>query len=108
MPQFDVTVKEIAEELIGKAQARYLECRNYWDAHGTSLWRDPSFIDLGKTKTIELWEKTLEYQFTDGKPFTVSMWSICADGEELSLGGEVMRFKPFKDKIRLNVCIGSG
>lgn len=108
MSEFKVETRVVSKETIAECIAKKIECRNYWDSHGRKVPYDPSVIEFDTPRKIELVEKVIEYVFPNAPSHTSTFWYLFADGEDLNIQGDVMRFKPFKTKLKVEVCVGTG
>lgn len=50
--KFDVETKELSRELITEGYTRRVDCKNYWDSHGTKYWEADTSYPLEGGKKI--------------------------------------------------------
>ena len=108
--KLDITTKEIGRKLLHEGYTKKVECKNYWDSHGTRVEYAPTQYKFDREKKFEIWEVETEtyypaldmtQQYTD--------WRILVEGEKLDPNlGWIMEYDHLKTKLKLDCCVGCG
>lgn len=105
--KFDIEVKDLSRELIAEGYTRRVDCKNYWDSHGTKYWRADTSYPLEQDRKFELYRVIREFSCKYSSPYTAEFFFLYINGELLDVG-EIMEFRELKTKLKLTCCIGSG
>lgn len=106
--KLDIQSKVLSRTKLAECVSKRIECANYWNSHGRKVWYDPTAYDYDEPKKVELFEKVIEHTYPDASKYEFTVWELFVGGERLEGLGEIMRFKPFKTKIKLQCCVGCG
>ena len=108
--KLDITTKEISRKLLHEGYTKKVECKNYWDSHGTRVEYAPTQYKFDSEKKFELWEVETEtfypainhtQRYTD--------WRLVVEGKPLDPNlGWVMEYAHLKTKLKLDCCVGCG
>ena len=108
--KLDITTKEISRKLLHEGYTKKVECKNYWDSHGTRVEYAPTQYKFDREKKFEIWEVETEtfypalnhiQRYTD--------WRILVEGEKLDPNlGWIMEYDHLKTKLKLDCCVGCG
>ena len=108
--KLDITTKEIGRKLLHEGYTKKVECKNYWDSHGTRVEYAPTQYKFDREKKFESWEVETEtfypalnhtQRYTD--------WRILVEGEKLDPNlGWIMEYDHLKTKLKLDCCVGCG
>lgn len=108
--KLDITTKEIGRKLLHEGYTKKVECKNFWDSHGTRVEYAPTQYKFDREKKFEIWEVETEtfypalnhtQRYTD--------WRILVEGEKLDPNlGWIMEYDHLKTKLKLDCCVGCG
>jgi hypothetical protein len=106
----DIKTKELSRTLLHEGYTKKVECKNYWDSHGTRVEYARTQYKFDREKKFEIWEVVTEtyypsidltQQHTD--------WRLLVEGEKLDPDmGWVMGYDHLKTKLKLDCCVGCG
>lgn len=109
MPTIDgITTKEISREKLCEGVTQKVECKNFWDSHGTRFEYAATQHQFDRPKKFEIWKVIGEtfYSAID-HVHQWEYWNIYIDGRLLEVG-ELVGYRILKTKIKLDCCIGAG
>ena len=105
----DITTKELSRKLLYEGYTKKIECKNYWDSHGTRVDWDPTQHKFDSEKKFEIWEiETETYYPAINYNQTSVYWKLLVDGESLPNLGWIMGYDHLKTKLKLDCCVGCG
>ena len=106
----NITSKEISRELLYEGYTKKIECKNYWDSHGTRIEYAPTQYKFDREKKFEIWSVETEtyYPAIDYTHASVD-WYLKVEGEKLDPNlGWIMEYDHLKNKLKLDCCVGCG
>ena len=106
----DITTKEISRKLLYEGFTKKVECKNFWDSHGTRVEYAPTQYKFDREKKFEIWEvETETYYPAIDYTQTTTDWRLLVEGEKLDLNlGWIMEYDHLKTKLKLDCCVGCG
>ena len=105
-----ITSKEISRTLLHEGFTKKVECKNYWDSHGTRVECTPTQYKFDQEKKFEIWEVVIEthYPFIN-RTQTSTDWRLVVEGKPLDPNlGWVVGYDHLKTKLKLDCCVGCG
>ena len=105
--KFDIETKELSRELVAEGYTKRVDCKNYWDSHGTKYWEGITSYPLEQDRKFELYRVIREYNFKYTGPYPAEFLFLYIDGQQLDVG-EIVEFRELKTKLKLTCCIGAG
>lgn len=98
----------LSQELLHEGYTKKVECKNYWDSHGTRIEYAPTQHKFDCEKKFEIYKVVIETTYST-LDFThqSEWWKLYIDGKELDVG-EIMSYDHLKTKLKLDCCIGAG
>ena len=108
--RFDITTKEISRTLLLEGFTKKVECKNYWDSHGTRIECAPTQYIFDREKKFEIWEVVTEtYCPSTNCTQTYTDWKLIVEGRPLDHNlGRIMGYAHLKTKLKLDCCMGCG
>ena len=108
--KLDITTKEISRTLLHEGYTKKVECKNYWDSHGTRVEYAPTQYKFDREKKFEIWEVVTEtYYPAIGLTQQYTDWRLLVEGDKLDPDmGWVMAYDHLKTKLKLDCCVGCG
>ncbi len=103
----DLDIKTISRELVCEGFTKKVECKNYWDSHGTKVWQADTQHAFDFPKKFELYREVREYNFEYVPKQTFEFLFLYIEGKLLDVG-EITEFRELKTKVKLQCCIGAG
>lgn len=108
--ELNITTKEISRTLLHEGFTKKIECKNYWDSHGTRVEYAPTQYKFDFEKKFEIWEVVTEthYPAIDYTQTCVD-WILIVEGESLDPNlGWIVSYTHLKTKLKLDCCVGTG
>lgn len=105
--KLDVKKRELSRKLLTTGYTKKVDCKNYWDSHGTKYWEADTSYPLERERKFEIVNVVTEWLFENSSPYITEDWELYIDGQRLSVG-EIMGYQVLKTKLKLTCCIGSG
>jgi hypothetical protein len=108
--KLDITTKELSRSLIYAGYTKKIDCKNFWDSHGTKVPYAPTQYQFDREKNFEIWEVVTETHYP-GINFTQTTvdWLLLVEGKKLDPNlGWIERFTHLKTKLKLECCVGCG
>lgn len=108
--KLDITTKEIGRKLLHEGYTKKVECKNYWDSHGTRVEHATTQYRFDREKKFEIWEVETETFYPSlNMSQKYTDWRLLVEGEKLDPDmGWVMGYDHLKTKLKLDCCIGCG
>ena len=106
----NITSKEISRTLLHEGYTKKVECKNYWDSHGTRVEYAPTQYKFDREKKFEIWAVETEtyYPAIDYTQVSVD-WYLVVEGKDLDPNlGWIMEYDHLKTKLKLDCCVGCG
>ncbi len=105
-----ITSKEISRTLLHEGFTKKVECKNYWDSHGTRVEYAPTQYRFDSEKKFEIWEVVTETHYPAiNHTQTYTDWKLVVEGKPLDPNlGWVMAYDHLKTKLKLDCCVGCG
>lgn len=106
----NITSKEISRSLLHEGYTKKVECKNYWDSHGTRVEYAPTQYKFDREKKFEIWEVISEtyYPAIDHTQIYTN-WYLAVEGKDLDPNlGWIMGYDHLKTKLKLDCCVGCG
>lgn len=102
--------KEISRTLLLEGFTKKVECKNYWDSHGTRIECAPTQYTFDREKKFEIWEVVTEtYCPSTNYTQTYTDWKLVVEGRLLDPDlGQIMGYAHLKTKLKLDCCIDYG
>lgn len=106
----DITTKELSRSLLHEGYTKKVECKNYWDSHGTRIEYAPTQYKFDCEKKFEIWEVITEtYYPAIDYTMKYTNWYLKVEGNELDPNiGWIMSYAHLKTKLKLDCCVGTG
>ena len=106
----NITTKELSRELLYEGYTKKVDCKNYWDSHGTRIEHAPTQYTFDTEKKFEIWEiETETYYPAIDYTQTSTYWKLLVEGKDLDPNlGWIMGYDHLKTKLKLDCCIGCG
>ena len=106
----DVTSKEISRKLLYQGLTKKIECKNYWDSHGTRVEYAPTQYKFDREKKFEIWEIITETHYAAINNTQIyTDWKLIVDGKPLDPNlGWIVGYSHLKTKLKLDCCVGCG
>lgn len=106
--KLDIVSKELSRELLVEGSTLKVECKNYWDSHGTRFDQAITQHKFDSEKKFEIW-KVVRETFYPSINFShqVEWWELYIEGKPLNVG-EITSYKVLKTKLKLDCCVGAG
>jgi hypothetical protein len=106
----DITTKELSRSLLHDGYTKKVECKNYWDSHGTRIEYAPTQYKFDCEKKFEIWEVITEtYYPAIDYTMKYTNWYLKVEGNELDPNiGWIMSYTHLKTKLKLDCCVGTG
>jgi hypothetical protein len=105
-----IKTKELSRSLIYAGYTKKIDCKNFWDSHGTKVPYAPTQYQFDREKNFEIWEVVTETHYP-GINFTQTTvdWLLLVEGKKLDPNlGWIERFTHLKTKLKLDCCVGTG
>ena len=105
-----ITTKEIFRMLRLEGFTKKVECKNYWDSHGTRIECAPTQYTFDREKKFEIWEVVTEtyYPLTNYTQTRTDL-ELIVEGRLLDPDlGRIMSYDHLKTKLKLDCCIDCG
>ena len=102
-----ITTKEVSRTLLHEGFTKKVECKNYWDSHGTRIECAPTQYTFDREKKFEIWEVVTEtyYPSTNYTQTYVDL-ELVVEGRLLDPDlGRIMSYGHLKTKLKLDCCI---
>ena len=108
--RFDITTKEISRALLHEGFTKKVECKNYWDSHGTRIECAPTQYAFDREKKFEIWGVVTEtYYPSTNYTQTCTDLELVVEGRPLDPDlGRIMGYAHLKTKLKLDCCIDYG
>ena len=108
--RFDITTKEIFRMLRLEGFTKKVECKNYWDSHGTRIECAPTQYAFDREKKFEIWEVVTEtYCPSTNCTQTCTDLELVVEDRPLDPDlGRIMGYDHLKTKLKLDCCMGCG
>ena len=108
--RFDITTKEISRTLLHEGFTKKVECKNYWDSHGTRIECAPTQYAFDREKKFEIWEVVTEtYCPSTNCTQTRTDLELIVEGRLLDPDlGRIMGYDHLKTKLKLDCCVDYG
>ena len=105
-----ITTKEISRMLRLEGFTKKVECKNYWDSHGTRIECAPTQYAFDREKKFEIWEVVTEtYCPSTNCTQTCTDLELVVEGRPLDPDlGRIMGYVHLKTKLKLDCCISYG
>lgn len=105
-----ITTKEISRTLLHEGFTKKVECKNYWDSHGTHIECAPTQYTFDREKEFEIWEVVTEtYYPSVNYTQTSTDWEIVVEGKPLDPDlGRVIGYHHLRTKLKLDCCMSRG
>ena len=105
-----ITTKEIFRMLRLEGFTKKVECKNYWDSHGTHIECAPPQYTFDREKKFEIWEVVTEtYYPSTNCTQTCTDLELVVEGRPLDPDlGRIMGYAHLKTKLKLDCCMGCG
>jgi hypothetical protein len=100
--------KLIERELLVEGFTKKVECKNYWDSHGTRFDRADTQLKFDCEKKFEIYKEVYEYYFDFVPTQTWEFWHLYIDGQKVDDLGEITSYHALKTKLKLDCCVGAG
>ena len=106
----NITTKEIGRTLLHEGYTKKIECKNYWDSHGTRVEYAPTQYKFDREKKFEIWAvETETYYPALNMTQKYVDWRLLVEGETLDPNlGWLMEYDHLKTKLKLDCCVGCG
>lgn len=106
----DIITKEISRTLLLEGFTKKVECKNYWDSHGTRIECAPTQYIFDREKKFEIWEVVTEtYCPSTNCTQTCTDLELVVEGRLLGPDrGRIMGYDHLKTKLKLDCCMGCG
>ena len=103
-----ITSKEISRTLLHEGFTKKVECKNYWDSHGTRIECAPTQYTFDREKKFEIWEVVTEtYCPSTNCTQTCTDLELVVEGRPLDPNfGRIMSYGHLKTKLKLDCCMG--
>ena len=100
----------ISRELLVEGFTKKVECKNYWDSHGTRVDYAPTQYKFDREKKFEIWEVVTETHYPSiNHTQTSTYWKLLVEGKEFDPNlGWLMGYNHLKTKLKLDCCVGCG
>lgn len=105
-----IIAKEVSRTLLHEGFTKKVECKNYWDSHGTRIECAPTQYTFDREKKFEIWEVVTEtYCSSTNYTQTYVDWELVVEGKPLDPNlGRIMGYAHLKTKLKLDCCIDCG
>ena len=105
-----IITKEISRMLRLEGFTKKVECKNYWDSHGTRIECAPTQYTFDREKKFEIWEVVTETYYSSTNCTQIyTDWKLVVEGRPLDPDlGRVMGYAHLKTKLKLDCCIDYG
>jgi hypothetical protein len=106
----DITTKELSRRLLYAGYTKKIDCKNYWDSHGTKVPYAPTQYKFDCEKKFEIWEVVTETHYPSiNHTQTYTDWRLVVEGKSLDPNlGWVVGYDHLKTKLKLDCCVGCG
>ena len=105
---FKTNRKLIERALLVDGFTKKVECKNYWDSHGTRFDRADTQLKFDCEKKFEIYKEVYEYYFDFVPTQTWEFWNLYIDGQKVEDLGEITSYHALKTKLKLDCCVGAG
>ena len=105
-----ITSKEISHTLLHEGFTKKVECKNYWDSHGTRVECATTQYKFDQEKKFEIWEVVTETHYPSiNRTQIYTDWRLVVEGKPLDPNlGWVVGYDHLKTKLKLDCCVGCG
>ena len=105
-----ITSNEISRTLLHEGFTKKVECKNYWDSHGTRVECTPTQYKFDQEQKFEIWEVVTETHYSSiNRTQIYTDWRLVVEGKPLDPNlGWVVGYDHLKTKLKLDCCIGCG
>ena len=102
-----ITSKEISRTLLHEGFTKKVECKNYWDSHGTRVECTPTQYKFDQEKKFEIWEVVTETHYPSiDRTQIYADWRLVEKKKKKKLKiGRVEGYDHINTKHKIDCCV---